>query len=81
MDLQLFIMHHYLRIISYPSTVGQISNSVTNAANYVSESIQGTSAEASKGKKYNLDSTSKVRSDDPHDFLTDTKCRGKQAAS
>lgn len=28
--------------------VGQISNSVTNAANYVSETIQGKSAEASK---------------------------------
>ncbi|CAI6333012.1 unnamed protein product [Periconia digitata] len=28
--------------------VGQISNSVTNAANYVSETIQGKGAEASK---------------------------------
>ena len=28
--------------------IGQISNSVTNAANYVSETIQGKSAEASK---------------------------------
>ncbi|KAF4549723.1 putative glucose-repressible protein Grg1 [Elsinoe fawcettii] len=28
--------------------VGQISNSVSNAANYVSETIQGKSAEASK---------------------------------
>jgi hypothetical protein len=28
--------------------VGQAVNSVKNAANYVSESIQGTSAEASK---------------------------------
>ncbi|KAF1346925.1 hypothetical protein BDV97DRAFT_300241 [Delphinella strobiligena] len=28
--------------------VGQISNSISNAANYVSETVQGNSAEASK---------------------------------
>lgn len=41
--------------------VGQISNSVTNAANYVSETIQGKGAEASK--------EANKRSSSPHSFI------------
>jgi Ras-related protein Rap-1B len=48
--------------------VGQAVNSVKNAANYVSESIQGNTAEASK------EANKRTLSPSSHYMLTTTEC-------
>lgn len=56
--------------------VGQVANSVKNAANYVSESIQGNSAEASKEAN-----KQQAKGNTPNDSLTDRASGALGAAS